>query len=166
VSDLNGNGEDDEGPDLQPIVPASFAVPDELVTANTMLRRLGPEHNVSDYAAWTSSMDHVRATPGFGPDRSWPDESLTIEGNLADLEMHSRHFDERVGFTYTVLDRAKEAEVLGCVYIYADPDGVEDAGVRSWVVADRPELDIEVWTAVSEWLRTSWPFRTVRYAAR
>ena len=35
------------------------------------LSPLGPEHNASDYAAWTSSIDHIRATPGF-PDGSWP----------------------------------------------------------------------------------------------
>ena len=29
---------------------------------------------------------------------------MTLAENLADLEMHARHFADRRGFTYTVLD--------------------------------------------------------------
>lgn len=150
----------------EPIVPAGFAVPRALVTEHTELRPLGAEHNLSDYEAWTSSIEHIRSTPGFGPGRSWPDPELTLEQNQADLEMHWRHFQERVGFTYTVLDRQQPDRVVGCVYIYPDPSGDHPVEVRSWVVADRPELDVEVWRAVTEWLRTAWPFESFAYAPR
>ena len=71
-------------------------------TAAFTLEPLGPRHNESDYAAWTSSIAHIQATPGF-PWGSWPHE-MSLAENLADLEMHERHFEKRVGFTYTVLD--------------------------------------------------------------
>ena len=142
-------------------VPEGFAVPERLVTDAFVLEPLGPEHNERDYDAWHSSMEHIHATPGYGS-RSWPKE-MTLEENRGDLEMHARHFAERVGFTYSVLDGET---VVGCVYIYPDRDGVHDAQVRSWVRADRAELDAPLWRAVSDWLAADWPFERVEYAAR
>jgi hypothetical protein len=52
-------------------VPADFDPPTHLATDDFVLEPLGPRHNVSDHAAWTSSIDHIRATPGY-PDGSWP----------------------------------------------------------------------------------------------
>lgn len=158
--------ENTERTDLTPLVPSDFVVPVELRTARTVLRPLGPEHNEADYAAWMSSVDHICATPGFGPPRSWPDAAMPLEQNLQDLVAHRKHFEDRVGFTYTVLDATDESSVLGCVYIYEDRVGDHDVDVRSWVVASRPELDEEVWAAVSKWLDEAWPFPSVIYAAR
>src|SRR5687768_17071074 len=96
-------------------VPEHFAVPRTLRTDVFRLEPLGPQHNAADYAAWTSSIDHIRATPGFG-NRSWPRHGITLEENLADLKRHAADFADRTGFTYAVLDH--HAEVIGCVYIY------------------------------------------------
>ena len=85
-------------------VPDDFEPPRSLVTPDFVLEPLGPQHNESDYAAWSSSIAHIRATPGFA-DGSWPHE-MTLEENLGDLERHARDFESRTGFTYTVLDRA------------------------------------------------------------
>lgn len=140
--------------------------------ARFVLEPLGPQHNEADYAAWTSSMEHIRATPGF-VGRSWP-HAMSLAENLGDLEEHARDFEERLGFTYTVL-RPGDSDVIGCVYIYpvgaadtgraADHDP-HDASVRSWVRADRAALDAPLWSAVSDWLREAWPFERVAYAAR
>ena len=150
----------------EPFVAPDFVAPTGLTTEHCVLRPLGPEHNRSDYAAWTSSVDHIKATPGYSADSSWPDAAMTLEENNRDLEMHARHFAGREGFTYTVLDRADETTVVGCLYIYPHDDPAYDAHVRSWVTATRPELDVEVWREVSEWLARDWPFRRVDYAAR
>jgi hypothetical protein len=159
----------------RPFVPEEFAVPGELVTAEFRLEPLGPQHNAGDYEAWTSSMAHIRATPGFENWR-WP-YPMPPEQNLADLREHAGDFAARTGFTYTVL-AGPDDRVVGCVYIYpAKPaDGGADAGeesgaagaadVRSWVRADRAELDVPLYTAVSAWLRDAWPFTSVRYAPR
>jgi RimJ/RimL family protein N-acetyltransferase len=147
-------------PGSPPFVPEDFVPPAGLAADLFVLEPLGPEHTEPDYDAWTSSMEHIRSTPGFtGGD--WPRE-MTLEENRADLERHARDFEQRKGFTYTVLDRADGA-VIGCVYIYPGDSGVR---VLSWVRAASAELDAELWRAVSAWLADSWPFERVEYAAR
>jgi hypothetical protein len=142
-------------------VPADFLVPTGLVGAGFSLQPLEPEHNVRDYAAWTSSADHIHATPGF--ERwTWP-RPMTLEENLGDLQRHAEDFAQRQGFTYTVIEGA---DVIGCVYIYPSDDPAFDADVRSWVRADRASLDAAVYELVGQWLADVWPFRTVDYAPR
>jgi hypothetical protein len=51
----------------------------------------------------------------------------------------------------------------------AEVAGVDAAGgaeVRSWVRADRADLDLPLYEAVSAWLREGWPFATIAYAPR
>jgi hypothetical protein len=146
-------------------VPDGFEAPRELALAELRLVPLGPEHNESDHAAWTSSIAHIRATPGFET-LSWPPEDgMPLAANLDDLERHARDFIERSGFTYTVLAPGTE-EVIGCVYIYPAGDDEHDAHVRSWVRADRAELDPVLHAAVSRWLVERWPFERPLYASR
>src|SRR5215470_111974 len=104
-------------------VPVGFDPPTSLATGQFRLEPLGPEHNVADHAAWTSSIEHIRATPGF-PDGSWPRPMSRAE-NLNDLERHAEDFRMRRGFTYTVLDTG--GDVVGCVYIYPSKDEQIDA---------------------------------------
>ena len=148
---------------MSDFVPADFVVPRELVCTGFRLEPLGPEHNEGDYRAWTSSIEHIRATPGFET-RSWPRPDMTLAENLGDLERHAADFAARSGFTYTVRD-AGSGEIIGCVYIYPFADG-PGADVRSWVSADRASLDVPLYEAVSAWLRSAWPFTEVRYAPR
>lgn len=144
-------------------VPDDFEVPTSLVGDGFRLEPLGPEHNQRDHQAWTSSIDHIRATPGFDrPEATWP-VPMSLVDNLADLQMHARHFAERSGFTYTVLDGDN---VIGCVYIYPSVGPGFDAEVRSWVTARRAEMDVAVWEAVSAWLEQAWPFSHPLYEAR
>ena len=148
-----------------PFVPDDFAPPRELAGDRFRLVPLGVEHNASDHAAWTSSMEHIRATPGF-ESHDWPPaEGMSLEANRSDLDGHARDFAARTGFTFTVLAPGSD-DVIGCVYIYPAKDGEHDAQVRSWVRADVAELDAPLHAAVSAWLDAAWPFRRVRYAAR
>ena len=146
-------------------VPEGFAVPGGLVTGEFRLEPLGPEHNDADHAAWTSSMEHIRATPGFAG-RAWP-HAMSLRENLGDLERHAEDFAARRGFTYTVLS-AGTSEVIGCVYIYPprDANPAHDAHVSSWVRADRADLDPVLYDVVSAWLARDWPFTAVSYAPR
>lgn len=145
------------------LVPPDFDVPLGLATADFVLEPLGPEHNERDYDAWTSSMEHIAETPGF-PWGTWP-RPMTPEQNRADMERHAADFRERKGFTYTVLDPV-DGDVIGCVYIYPVRDGEEDAIVQSWVRKSHAQLDAPLWRAVTDWLRSDWPFARVRYAPR
>jgi hypothetical protein len=146
----------------RPFVPDEFVPPAGLDRPEFRLRPLGPEHNESDYAAWTSSFDHIHATPGWESGR-WPHE-MTLEENRGDLEEHAADFAARRGFTYTVLAPDSET-VIGCVYIYPNRLG-PGARVRSWVRAADADLDRPLWQAVSDWLASEWPLEEVAYAAR
>jgi hypothetical protein len=154
-----------------PFVPADFAVPGGLTAGPFRLEPLGPQHNEADYAAWTASMDHILATPGFAG-TGWP-HPMSLADNLGDLERHARDFAERRGFTYTVLSPG-DGDVIGCVYIYPLPGASRpdrDAGgpparVKSWVRADHADLDPVLYRTVLAWLERDWPFPSLDYAPR
>jgi hypothetical protein len=152
---------------LPDFVPPAFAVPMELETPLFRLEPLNPRHNEADYRAWTSSIDHIRATPGFAG-HDWP-HPMTLDENRVDLVRHADDFRARRGFTYSVL--AGDGAVVGCVYIYppqsASAKGAErQAHVRSWVTKARSDLDTPLHAAVARWLATDWPFTVVDYASR
>jgi len=142
-------------------VPDGFEPPLGLDCDAFRLEPLGPEHNERDHAAWSSSIDHILASPGFGPESSWP-HAMTLEANLADLVRHADDFAARKGFTYTVRDPAED--VVGCVYVYPARDEVHDALVTSWVRVSRAELDAPLRDAVAAWLAAEWPFERPLYA--
>jgi hypothetical protein len=133
-----------------------------------VLAPLGPEHNERDHAAWMSSIDHIRATPGvgagdWGNDR-WPYE-MSLGQNLGDLEMHRGEFERGEAYAYTVLDHDGD-DVIGCVYVDPDDSGTADVMVRSWVRASHAELDEHLAAIVDRWLRTRWPVDSVRWPGR
>jgi hypothetical protein len=132
------------------------------------LEPLGEQHNESDLAAWGASIEHIRTTPGMA-NREWPpDEPYTPEQNLADMRMHATDFAARTGFTFTVLDPASR-EVIGCVYLYPPEDKSAPEGqveAKSWVRADKAQLDVKLYRLVSDWLARDWPWPDVAYAAR
>ena len=140
-------------------VPSSFVVPLAFSGPGFRMEPLGPQHNERDHEAWISSIAHIHARPDF-PDGSWPEE-MSLEFNLVDLERHAEHFEERVGFTYSILDGD---EVIGCVYIY--PSTTADVAVSSWVRASRAEMDVITWQAISTWIEEDWPFIRIEYGAR
>ena len=147
----------------RPFVPPGFVPPRPLATEHFRLEPLGPQHNESDYEAWSSSVEHIHATPGWETSK-WPDDR-SLEDNLRDLRRHADDFGNRTGFTYTVLEPAS-GDVIGCLYIYPDKSEEHEATVLSWVRASRAELDVELWRAVTNWLRDEWPFERVAYADR
>ncbi len=115
--------------------------------------------NEADHAAWMSSIDSIRSTPGF--DRGWPPEAgMTLAENLADLESHARRSARRIDFAYSVIE-ITTGDVIGCVYFTPAPAGEVEAS--SWVCAARAELDGPLTEVVGAWLREAWPFEVVRY---
>lgn len=146
----------------EPLVRDDFDVPRVLQSARFRLEPLGPQHNTADLNAWTTSVDHIRATPGF-EGRSWPpDGGLSAEGNLVDLVRHADEFDRRVAFAYTVL-RPEGDDVIGCLYLDPGPRA-GSVDVRSWVRADTADLDPVLRREVRQWLTELWPFDEVVYA--
>jgi len=139
-------------------VPDGFDPPSGLATDHFRLEPLGPQHNERDYEAWSSSIEHILASPGYGAGSRWP-HPITLAENLADLERHARDFADRTGFTYSVLDGE---HVIGCVYVYPSRDERHDAGIQSWVRASHADLDAPLREAVTGWL-SSWPFERPLY---
>ncbi|GAB3251016.1 GNAT family N-acetyltransferase [Arthrobacter pigmenti] len=146
-------------------VPAGFEPPILLVTDRFRLEPLGPQHNDADHAAWMSSIEHIRTTPGY-PDGSWPPlDGMTLEANRADLVRHAADFAARRGFTFTVLDPAV-GDVVGCVYLYPASSADYDVEVQSWVRADHVALDVPLADAVDAWLAAEWPWERVDRCGR
>jgi hypothetical protein len=163
----------------QLFVPVDFVVPDGLAAEQFRMEPLAPRHNAADYAAWTPSIQHIRATPGF-TGTGWPCQ-MSVADNLRDLERHAQDFAERRGFTYTVLAIGTDTDtdtgtgdVIGCVYIYpahgespgGGSTGERHARVKSWVRADRAGLDTVLYRTVLAWLDRDWPFDAIEYAPR
>jgi len=145
-----------------PFVSDDFHVPLGLDHNPFRLRPLGVEHNERDYAAWTSSIDHIKATPGFVGE-AWP-HPMSLADNLGDLAKHAADFAARRGFTFTVLDH--DDVVVGCVYIYPSRNAEHDARVTSWVRASHAALDRVLYECVADWLARAWPFERVDYTRR
>jgi len=143
------------------IVPDDFEVPHRFETESFVLEPLGPEHNERDFEAWASSIDHIRATPGFAG-RRWP-HSMPPAENLADLERHCAEFYARTAFAYTVLG-PQTHDVIGCVYIDPDAAGAGSVTVRSWVSFTHAHLDEWLHETVVGWLESDWPFASVSTA--
>lgn len=142
---------------MSDFVPPDFEPPRSLTTDAFRLEPLGPQHNEPDLAAWSSSIEHIRSTPGY-PDGRWPPAGgMSPEANLGDLTRHAADFEARKGFTFTVLDPSTD-EVVGCVYLYPTSSTDHDVEVQSWVRADRAELDVPVADAVAKWLEADWPW--------
>jgi hypothetical protein len=146
-------------------VPIDFDPPTSLVTDQFRLEPLGPQHNEADHAAWMSSIEHIRSTPGF-TDGTWPPSGgMTLEENLSDLRRHADDFARRTGFTFTVLE-PDDSDVIGCVYVYPSASDQWDATVLSWVRADRSGLDAPLADAVARWLAADWPWERVDRCGR
>ena len=143
-------------------VPPGFEAPLSYAWSDFHLEPLGEQHNERDHAAWMSSIDHIRSTPGFSPQEepSWP-VAMTLEANLEDLVRHAKDFEERRGFTYSILEGD---DVIGCIYIYPSRDPGHDAEISSWVSESRAELDTAVREELATWIDESWPFSNPSYA--
>jgi len=146
-----------------PLVPADFDVPNPPDHPLFRFEPLGPEHNAADLEAWSSSIDHIHATPDFRPD-GWPERRYTLAENLADLGKHRDRHQRRIDFAWTVLDPADADVVIGCVYLRPDPTGVADAEARSWVRVDRAGLDPDLRDHLKPWFHGNWPL-SIRYAS-
>lgn len=150
----------------EPFVPAGFEPPTSLLADRFRLEPLGPQHNEADHAAWTSSIEHIRSTPGY-PDGSWPPpRGMSLAENLEDLRRHASDFAARRGFTFTVLDPADADRVIGCVYLYPTTSPDHDVTVQSWVRAEDADLDRPLADAVVAWLVADWPWERVDRCGR
>jgi len=146
-----------------PFVPADFAIPETLETAEFRLRMLSVHDVVKDYDAVMSSVAHLST---IWPGGKWP-AGLTLEQNLIDLGWHQKEFQTRRSFAYTVVTPS-ESRVIGCVYLYASPKPAYDAVAYLWARESElaSGLEARLHAAVKDWVATAWPFPKVAFPGR
>jgi RimJ/RimL family protein N-acetyltransferase len=155
--------------------PPDKDVPDCLATKDFVLMPLRPSHVHIDYEAVMSSQKMLRLWSGS----PWPREGFTLAENLADLQWHDQEHQDRVAFTYTILDPDQET-CLGCVYIRpltdlvdANPgklDAIADnvAIVRFWVRTSLldSKLNTQLLKSLVSWFAQSWYFSHLYFHTR
>ena len=99
-----------------------------------VLKPLGPELVEIDYAAYMSSIEHIRTT--FSTSGSWPHEDISMADAMVDMQNEQRRFEARESFAYAVLTSDEQVE-LGCVYVYPSSKKGFDAVIRLWVTKDQ-----------------------------
>lgn len=157
--------------------PKHLPVPDQLTTADLIIRRQQLDDNDADYAAVMDSRNELR----IWSDSDWPEDNFTPEDNRLDLAMHIEEHrrDEAYGFS---IFSAEESRFLGSLYInsvapfienyFAEPDAVQklknvDARVEYWLRqgTDEPS-EIGFIHTVQTWLSQAWWFERVAFGSR
>ncbi len=150
----------------EPLLPGHIPIPIPDDTETFRFEVLSPAHNNADLEAWSTSIDQIKATPGF-VGRHWPDRVYTPEENEADLAEHFDHHQRRIDFAWTVIDATKterdEPEVIGCAYLKPAAAGDQIDGIGlSWVRASHAHLDQPLRRHLAPWFRDRWPI-TIAY---
>jgi hypothetical protein len=148
--------------------PPGAPVPSELRTDRLFLRPLRATDVELDYDAVMSSAEMLRRWS----QSDWPSDEFTLAENLEDLQRHEREHEERVAFTFTVLDPAG-TRCLGCVYLVPlRPEEVSSCEgalypvrVAFWVRFSElaEDLDRHLLESLRTWLRIEWAFDRIAY---
>ena len=152
--------------------PPERPIPPGTQTPLLVLEPLIPGHGELDYAAVIESREQLRLWSGS----SWPADDFTLQDNLKDLQWHWREHQERVAFTYTVLDPTHEI-CLGCVYLRPLAElapfnptelanvSADETLVRFWIrtVKDQSDLERQLLSQLMRWLEDEWTFSRVLY---
>jgi len=145
--------------------PAEFVVPTLVETPGFKLVPLGPELVDIDYAAYMSSILHLRQT--FTRSTGWPREDITAAEAMTDMRNEQGRFQRRESFAYAVLtpDGTRER---GCVYVSPSSVPDHDAVVRLWVTKAEYDagFDAELYAWTRQWVAQEWPFKAVAYPGR
>jgi hypothetical protein len=142
--------------------PEDSIVPKGLETEEFHLRPLRVTDAEIDYAAVMDSKLALRIMS----QSEWPHDEFTLEMNKSDLEEHEKEHNERIAFTYTVLDTT-ETICLGCVYITPLKEGPMTgdymARLRFWVRQSHldDDLDRRLLKSLIDWFRDDWRFSYV-----
>ena len=146
-------------------VPANFIIPLRLETPHFILRKLTTADVEQDYEAVMSSKENLRRI--FSAQDDWPRDEMTLQDNFNDLKEHQEDFDQRRGFTYTVVSPSEDI-CLGCVYFYPWKGAHYDAQVYYWVrdAAKPNDLEKQLDHVLHQWLAETWPFHAPAFPGR
>ena len=155
---------DDHG-EPTPFVAADFEPPLFVDADEFVLKPLGPELVEVDYAAYMSSIEHIRST--FSTSGTWPHENISMADAMVDMENEQRRFEARESFAYAVLTPDEQIE-LGCIYVYPSSKKGFDAVIRLWVTKDQFDagFDSTLYRWTTMWIEDAWPFSAAAYPGR
>ena len=142
--------------------PEDAVVPNELRVKEFLIRPLRVSDAEVDYAAVMDSKAMLRMMS----QSTWPSDDFTLEMNRKDLAEHEQEHDERIAFTYTVLDPT-ERICLGCVYLRhlkkGPMRGDHVAELRFWVRQQYLNQDFDklLLKYLIDWLKHDWAFSYV-----
>ncbi len=153
--------------------PPPNRLPARLETAEFVITPLLPDHVELDHAALMDSIQLLRSWSGS----PWPMDDFSIDDNMNDMHWHSEEHEERIAFTFTVLN-PEEDYCLGCIYIKTigealaeNPDlpvQKDGAIIRFWI-RDLPKLsplNDKLLQALKRWFNNEWDFTAVYYHCR
>jgi len=144
-------------------IPHDFPIPETIVFENYRLEKLSPEVAEIDYDAVMSSKERLRTV--FAEKTDWPEDNMSLEDNIIDLERHESEFILRKAFAYTVLNPTRD-RCIGCVYIDPTLNPHYDSEVYVWVRDSEVLLDEELYSDVQNWIRNDWPFKNIVFPGR
>lgn len=116
-----------------------------------------------DFEAVMSSQKRLQGI--FGSDSQWPKSDMTLEENIASLNVHKQEFESRQAFAYSVFNKSK-TKCLGSVYIDPSDSPNYQCVVYLWVRDDSIELDNDLYQTVHKWLYEEWGFSKVAFPGR
>ena len=146
-------------------IAADFEPPLFVDADQFVLKPLGPELVEIDYAAYMSSIEHIRTT--FSTSGSWPHEEISMADAMVDMQNEQRRFEARESFAYAVLTPDQQVE-LGCVYVYPSSKKGFDAVIRLWVTKDQFDagFDSTLYRWTTAWIEDAWPFSAAAFPGR
>ncbi|WDE02478.1 hypothetical protein [Thalassomonas actiniarum] len=144
-------------------IPNSFEAPRFLKANYFHFRVLDDTVAQLDYEAVMSSQQRLKGI--FGPGSDWPKSDMTIEENIASLQVHKQEFESREAFAYSVFSDSKDT-CLGSVYIDQSQSPNYECEVYLWVRDDSITLEKELYQTVLNWLQEHWPFSKIAFPGR
>ncbi|MDX1414203.1 MAG: hypothetical protein R3293_08425 [Candidatus Promineifilaceae bacterium] len=155
--------------------PIGRRLPAGLQAAKWQLQPLTPGHVAIDYEAVMASREMLNLWSGS----SWPTVNFTLDDNLDDLQWHHREHQERIAFTFTLLDPPGR-RCLGCLYIRSISELLADnphppasvardaAIARFWVRSSllAGEFDRQLLEALLPWFAEDWDFAQLYFHTR
>ncbi len=150
--------------------PAASPIPNELRTADFLVRPLRSADAAIDYAAYMASPDVIRVHSG----NRWPTDTFTLAENQQLAAHHEEDHRARRNFTFLLLSPDATTS-LGCVYFLplvpflhrvAAPDTLlaqvaeTTAMVTFWIRQEQQHTALarHVVAAIHPWLQEAWPF--------
>ena len=148
----------------------SDPIPERLLQNQYLFEVLHPRHLVLDFQAVMSCKEYLRRWSNS----VWPEETFKIEDNLFDLEWHYQEYQQKIAFTYTILNPEK-TKCLGCIYIRPTASiqslTTEETGILEpypffcsyWVIDEVRNTEMEelLFSDLNKWLENIWNFHGI-----